>query len=157
MKEEVKIDPEKIHLFHINIVESAIKDVSQKRDDNFEIKIAHTTMHNLKDERVKIGVFIDIIHDDITSDAKAHFNIDFHYKIGGLLNHYEIDNKGIVVFSSMFIATLLGISFSTARGIIYEKLSNTNMQGVILPVVSPQKMLSTKKTIEDVSNQQRKK
>ncbi|GAA3773593.1 hypothetical protein GCM10022271_02090 [Corallibacter vietnamensis] len=148
MNKEVKIDPEKIHLFHINIVESSIKDVAQKGDNNFKINIAQTTMHNLKDERVKIGLFIDLIHEEVTSDAKAHFVFDFHFKIEELTNYYELKEDNSPIFTGVLIATLLGISFSTARGIIFERLSNTNMQGMILPVVSPQKMLALQKKVD---------
>ncbi|PQV50270.1 hypothetical protein CLV33_102129 [Jejuia pallidilutea] len=142
MSNQAKIDPEKIHLFHINIVESSIKDLQQKGQNNFKINIAHNTMHNLKDERVKIGLFIDLIHDQVSSEAKARFVFDFHFRVDGLNEHFELNEDDLPVFSGLFIATLLGISFSTARGIIFERLSNTNMQGIILPVVSPQKMLS---------------
>lgn len=148
MNKEVKIDPERIHLFHINIVESYIKDVSQKGDNNFNINIAQTTMHNLKDERFKIGLFIDLIHDEVTSDAKARFVFDFHFKIDELNNYYELKEDNSPIFTGVFIATLLGISFSTARGIIFERLSNTNMQGMILPVISPQKMLALQKKVD---------
>lgn len=142
---EVKINPEKIHLFHINIVESSIKDLPKKGDNNFKINIAQTTMHNLKDERVKIGLHIDLIHDAVSSDAKAHFVFDFHFRIEELSNYYELKADNSPFFKGVLIATLLGISFSTSRGIIYERLSNTNMQGMILPIVSPQKMLSLQK------------
>ncbi|KAB1068270.1 hypothetical protein F6U93_07200 [Tamlana haliotis] len=145
MNKEVKIEPEKIHLFHVNIVESAIKDVTQKEDNNFTINIAQTTMHNLKDERVKIGLFVDLIDDNVSSDAKAHFVFDFHFKIDELSSYYELKEDNSPIFAGTLIATLLGISFSTARGIIFERLSNTNMQGMILPVVSPQKMLALQK------------
>ena len=40
------------------------------------------------------------------------------------------------------IATLLGISLSTARGIIYEKLESNGIPNVIIPVVSPQLMMT---------------
>lgn len=52
---EVKINPEKLHLFHINIIESSIKDLPNKGKVPFSINVAHKTMHNLKDERIKIG------------------------------------------------------------------------------------------------------
>ncbi|UNY99866.1 hypothetical protein MQE36_05835 [Zhouia spongiae] len=148
MSKEVKIDPEKIHLFHINIVESSIKDVAQKGANNFNINIAQTTMHNLKDERVKIGMFIDLIHDEVSSGAKARFVFDFHFRVEELNNYYKLNEDGSPIFTGVLIATLLGISFSTARGIIFERLSNTNMQGIILPIVSPQKMLSLQKKEE---------
>lgn len=145
MSSKAKINPEKIHLFHINIVESAIKDLTEKDNSNFNINVAQTTMHNLKEERVKIGLFIDLIHDDIASEAKARFVFDFHFKVEELHNYYETKEDNAPIFNGLLIATLLGIAFSTARGIIYERLSNTNMQGIILPVVSPQKMLSLQK------------
>ncbi|WP_044398493.1 hypothetical protein [Lacinutrix sp. Hel_I_90] len=148
MSNEVKIDPEKIHLFHINIVESSIKDVSHKGENNFKINIAQTTMHNLKDERVKIGLFIDLIHDEASSNAKAHFVFDFHFRIDGLNQYYKLKEDNSPIFTGVLIATLLGVSFSTARGIIFERLSNTNMQGMILPVVAPQKMLSLQKKVD---------
>ncbi len=51
-------------------------------------------------------------------------------------------------FSGNLIATLLGISFSTAREMHYERLANTNFQGVKLPVISLIKMLGTKTKAE---------
>ena len=55
------------------------------------------------------------------------------------LGHFQIYYGP--VFNGLFISTLTGISFSTARGIIFERLSKTNMRNVILPVVSPSKLL----------------
>jgi prolyl-tRNA synthetase len=40
-----------------------------------------------------------------------------------------------------YIATLIGLCFSTARGIIFEKLNNSGIPNILLPVVSPQEML----------------
>lgn len=146
---EVKINPEKLHLFHINIIESSIKDLPNKGKVPFSINVAHKTMHNLKDERVKIGLLIDLqTNSSETNNANAHFNIDFHFQIEELKNYFELNEKNEPIFAGLLIATLLGVSFSTARGVIYERLSNTNMQGIILPVVSPQKMLS-QQIIED--------
>ena len=39
------------------------------------------------------------------------------------------------------VATLLGISLSTSRGVIFERLGKEGIADIILPVVSPQKML----------------
>ncbi|WP_372744407.1 hypothetical protein [Lutibacter sp.] len=143
--ETSKIIPENIHLFHLNILESNIVDAVQKKDNKFRINVAHTTMHNLVDERVKIGLFIDIIDDSEKNEVvSAHFKIEFHYKVEDLKSFYKLDENNEPSFSGLFIATLLGISFSTARGLIYERLSKTNLRGIILPVVSPNKMLSSK-------------
>jgi len=140
---EAKINTDKLHLFHIDLIESSIKDLPQKGKIPFNINVAHKTMHNLKEERIKIGLLIDLETDKSDGDgANAHFNIDFHFQIEELKKYYKFNENKNPVFSGLLIATLLGLSFSTARGIIYERLSNTNMQGIILPIVSPQKMLS---------------
>jgi len=38
-------------------------------------------------------------------------------------------------------ATLLGIAYSTSRGIIVEKTQNTFLGGIILPCIDPYKVL----------------
>lgn len=141
MAKETKIVPEEINLFHIDIVESSVKEVSEKRTGEFNINVAHTTMHNLKDQRVKIGLHIDLSTKDNSNGGKANFIIDFHFQVKNLNNFYELKDENHPVFSGLLIATLLGLSFSTARGIIFERLSNTNLQGIILPVVDPKDML----------------
>lgn len=146
MKKAPVINPEKIHLIHIDVVESSVIDVKQKSHNDFNIEVAHTTMHNLSNEKMKIGLFIDLIHTDISNRAKATFVIDFHFKIDELNQFYELKEPNHPVFHGLFVATLLGICFSTARGMIYERLSNTNMQGIILPVVSPTKILQYRKS-----------
>jgi len=142
MTEQIII-PEKIHLNHIDVIQSSIKaSASAVKSLDIQLNVGHTIMHNLKDERIKIGLIIDLQSDSdkLDNEVSIKFNIDFHYKIDDLINHYELDKNKMPVFSGQFIATLLGISFSTARGIIYQKLSDTNLKDIMLPVVSPQKM-----------------
>lgn len=145
MTNSVKIIPEEITLFHIDILESSIKDVSDKKQGEFNINVAHSTMHNLNDQRVKIGLFIDLSTKNNPNGGKANFRIDFHFHINNLNNFYELKQDKQPVFSWLLIATLLGLSFSTARGIIFERLSNTNLKHIILPVVDPKNMMPLQK------------
>ncbi|WP_299664621.1 hypothetical protein [uncultured Polaribacter sp.] len=141
MAENVII-PDKIKLFHIDVVSAYINDNTIDGNLNLEFSVAHNTRHNLKDERVKIELFINLLsHQEIG----VKFHIDFHYNITDLKNHYELNENEIPLFSGQFIATLIGISFSTARGIIFQQLQETNFKGMTLPVVSPLKMLASQK------------
>ena len=143
MAENVII-PDKMKLFHIDVVSKDINDKAIDENLNLEFTVAHNTKHNLKDERVKIELFINLLsHQEIG----VKFHIDFHYNITDLENHYELNENGIPLFSGQFIATLLGISFSTARGLIFQQLQETNFKGMILPVVSPLKMLASQKKV----------
>jgi hypothetical protein len=141
-----KIIPENINLFHINILESEITDSLKHEKLIFDLNVAHSILHNLKDERVKIGLVLNIKNKNSDVEFKALFNIDFHYKIKDLNHFYELEKDDNLVFSGTLISTLIGISFSTARGIIYQRLAATNMKDIILPVVSPSKILFAKKS-----------
>lgn len=139
---DVKIIPENINLFYIKVNESNINDSDKQQGLNFNVNVAHDIRNNLKDERIKIELVLDIKSSDVKNQFNANFNIDFHFKIKDLKDFYSLpsDDNG-PIFSGVFISTLIGISFSTARGMIYERLSKTNMKNVILPVISPSKLL----------------
>ena len=146
MSKEAPIVAEEIELFHIDILRSEIKEGSKAPDPTYDIEVAHKTSHNLKDERIKIKLLIHLFnHPEETRKNEASFEIDFHYRVQNLKNFYSLEEESNTpIFSANLIATILGISFSTARGLLFERLANTNFQGVILPVVSPKKMLETK-------------
>lgn len=143
MTKEAQIIPEEIELFHIEILKAEIKEGAKSSEKSYDLQVAHTTGHNLKDERIKIKLIIDLSDSSKTGNL-ANYEIDFHFKIKNLDKFYSIKEGEPPLLSGNLIATLLGICFSTARGILYERLANTNFKGVILPVVSPKKMLETK-------------
>lgn len=136
------IIPEKIKLLHIDLIETFINDIDVNDVVNFDFKIAHNTRHNLNDERVKIELYINLLSEN---ETRIRFHIDFHYSIDDLKDHYELNENDIPIFDGQFISTLIGISFSTARGIIFQQLKETKLNGIILPVVSPVKILGMKK------------
>ena len=80
---------------------------------------------------------------EIPNESAAHFVIDFHFEIKNLSNFYKLKEDEQPLFSGVLIATLLGLSFSTARGIIFEKLATTNLKDIILPVIDPNKLLQS--------------
>ena len=137
---DVKIIPENINLFYVKVNECIINDSLKAEKLNFNINVAHNIQNNLKEEKIRIELILDIKNSTKDNIFSANFNIDFQFKIQNLIDYYENDDKG-PVFNGLFISTLMGISFSTARGIIFERLSKTNIRNVILPVVSPSKLL----------------
>lgn len=146
MNKAAPIIAEEIELFHIDIIKSEIKEAGKITNPDYNLNVAHKTSHNLQDERVRIKLLIHLANKQTEAGKnEASFEIDFHFKIKNLDNFFSFKEESkIPIFAANLIATLLGISFSTVRGLLYERLANTNFQGVILPVVSPGKMLKTK-------------
>lgn len=138
------IIPEKINLFNIDVVSTYINDNTINDNLNLEFSVAHNTKHNLKDERVKIELFINLLSQE---EIGVKFHIDFHFIVKDLKDQYKLNENKVPIFSSQFIATLIGISFSTARGLIFQQLQDTNFKGMILPIVSPFKMLESRKPV----------
>jgi hypothetical protein len=139
MDKKPVIIPEEIHLFKVDVIKTSINAEAFNKTKSHSLSVAHKMMHNLKDERVKLELAFSF-----TDDNKAellHFQLDFHFKIEKLEKFYNLNEQELPVFSGMFIATLLGICLSTARGIIFEKCNNNGIPNVLIPVVSPQKML----------------
>lgn len=74
-----------------------------------------------------------------------HFQISTFISIKELKSFYKLNENGAPIFSAILIATLLNIAFSTARGVLYERFSNTIFIKALLPIISPQKMLADRK------------
>lgn len=140
---EKKIAPivvEDIHLLQVEVVQQKLDVNAFKKEKEPKLNVGHKLLHNLKDERVKLEFVFSFNNSDET--PLLFFQIDFHFHIAHLANFYEVKTENTIVFNGFFVATLIGICFSTARGIILEKLNNAGIKNILLPVVSPQNMLA---------------
>ncbi len=99
-------------------------------------------MHNLQDERLKLE--LEFSFKDNKNQEILLIQIDFHFYIEKMANFYKLIEDKPLFFPPM-TATLLGVSFSTARGIIFEKLESNGIANIIIPVISPQQLLQTAK------------
>lgn len=140
MEKQPTIVPEHIHLINIETLKEEIDFEALKKKEPTASGFAHKMAHNLNDERVKIELEI-ILKDDSHDYRYCLMRFAFHFKIENLGNFYQKDKKGMPVFNGNFVAALLGISISTSRGILFEKLSGKGINNIILPVVSPQKLM----------------
>ncbi|MDA3907008.1 MAG: hypothetical protein PF484_13130 [Bacteroidales bacterium] len=138
-QKQALIVPEQIHLLVMEVVQQKIDALAFKKQKQHQLKVGHKLMHNLKEERVKMELAFSF--EDESKKQLLFFQIDFHFQVDNLSNFYQLKQENQPVFYAPMIATLLGISLSTARGIIFEKLQNAGIKNVLIPVVSPQKML----------------
>jgi hypothetical protein len=142
-----KIIPSKIHLTNIKTEKENTILFDGKLDvkPTYDIKVAHSMMHNLEKELVKIRLFLDVnaVVDDKPINQGGNYEIDFFFKIEDLKDHYQINNEK-PLFSGLFVTTLLAISYSTLRGMMFTLWKETYLQTVILPVINVPDLLKTK-------------
>lgn len=145
---ENTIVPEKIHLLQVNWIKENTVLLEEKLSSNpiYDFQVAHNMMHNLEKEIVKIRLFVDMSAkiNEQTINQGGNYEVDFLFKIEDLKNHYKIEEDK-PIFNGVFVATLLGISYSTVRGMLLTIWKNTMLNNVILPVIAVPELLKSKR------------
>lgn len=141
------IIPSKIHLTNIKTEKenTILFDGKLAEKPTYDIKVAHSMMHNLEKELVKIRLFLDVnaVVDNKPINQGGNYEIDFFFKIEDLKDHYQINNEK-PLFSGLFVTTLLAISYSTLRGLMFALWKDTYLKSVILPVINVPDLLKSK-------------
>lgn len=145
---ENPIVPEKIHLLQVNWIKENTVLLEEKLPSNpiYDFQVAHNMMHNLEKEIVKIRLFIDMSGriSEKTINQGGNYEVDFLFKIDDLKNHYKLEEDK-TIFDGVFVATLLGISYSTVRGMLLTIWKDTMLKNVILPVIAVPELLKSKR------------
>lgn len=144
-----RIQPELIHLTDIQILSANFETSEDFREHpvrphevyfGFGKELAHNLDHGRT--RIRLGVTME------GRDAQespigitCRYDLEFHFTVDNFQEFVHKDAQDKTMIEAVLGATLLGIAFSTARGIIYERTRGTFLDGVILPVIDPQKLL----------------
>ena len=142
------IVPEKIHLVQVNWIKENTNLVEEKLDGNptYDFQVAHNMMHNLEKEIVKIRLYVDMNGEinEKTIDQGGNYEVDFIFKIDDFEDQYTVEEDK-PIFNGAFVATLLGISYSTLRGMLLTIWKDTKLKSVILPVIAVPELLKSKR------------
>jgi hypothetical protein len=105
------------------------------RKYNFETKIK--TSLNLAQKQFHVIPDVEVIYDE---DKSTHASIKVNFT-------FEIDNFTDFIagegfdFPDQFIVTMVSISISTLRGIMYSQFRGTFLNNTILPIIDPKSFL----------------
>lgn len=147
-KRRTQVDPEKIHLVGIRVlkahyeVESAIQDAEIEISD-YQIGLKSETGFNYEINQMRFLLYIKMVGIDSKGEpvgVKGEYWLEYLYKIDNLNDFVEEDGDTKLV-SAILGATIAGISYSTARGIILDRTQATDFNGVLLPIINPYKLL----------------
>lgn len=145
-----KIDSSKISINCINIFKTSITAEEPYLANPIEIKqtrvgVSQESLFNFESKlvAVKLNIVLEAIDiDNKLLGVKGEFGIEFQLYIENLdafLDH-DTSNNTIKVNGELG-ATIMGIIYSTTRGIILEKTQNSYLRGTILPVINPATLL----------------
>lgn len=135
-------DATKIDFIQLFVRKSNIEfDSSLTNDDitGYEMKLGKDIKYSFGDKMCR--VILDFEFDSSSSNdkkAKAIFSIEIHFKIDNMEELCEQSDTGVKIDLTL-PAHLVGMAYSTSRGIIYERLLSTPFRGLLLPVIDPYK------------------
>jgi len=151
MKDDRKIIPEKIHVIDIKTLKGNIEDGADEGEIPKKVaayRFEHTlgTGTNLEEKMVALRLTINIIgldKDEQETGAKGSYTHNITFVVDNLDEFIDVDPETNEVkdMDMMMGGTLVGIAYSTIRGIIYNRTQSTALNAVILPVIDPKELL----------------
>lgn len=138
------VDPEKINILQINLIKSSIEsppdqNVDENVIDGFVMSMGNEINYSLENKMVRIRLLLNFegeLKDKGKSGLKGEFNIEYHFFVENLDDNIKKDGELFKVNKNL-IATLMGMAYSTSRGIVLERTSNTAFKGLIIPIINP--------------------
>lgn len=145
-----KIIPEKIHVVSIKLLSSNLYTTDEflkKNSDlinQVKINYAQNSSFDVESRKVRIILNIQLIavdQEEKEIGLTGEYEIDFIIYIENFKEFLKQDANDNLVIDSLLGATMMGIIYSTARGIILERTQGTFFDGVILPVINPNALI----------------
>jgi hypothetical protein len=146
------IDIDKLALLKVTVFKAHLEANEAFRDapkpiSEFAVETATDSAFNFKEKLCRFRLYLKFTAMDSDKNQPgldAEYGIEFHYRINNL-NDYLIHKEGNEVQVDTGLGTTLcAISYSTARGIILERMQGTYFDGAILPIVDASKILESK-------------
>jgi hypothetical protein len=71
----------------------------------------------------------------------VEYGLEFHFRIENFSDFMKGDEYGDIHLDVAMVATVLGMAYSIARGIIFERTRSTFFDGIIIPVIDSYEIL----------------
>lgn len=146
-----KIDPEKILLQRVELLNENVNTTKEfwtnnEKPDILDFSFTRDFLFNLDEKLivVELGVHYEGMKQKDKEEIPVGLTVEYAYQFYfNILNiedfKVEDDEKAL---EGSIITTIMGIAFSTLRGIVHEKTRGTSIGVVLLPVVSPTRLLT---------------
>ena len=132
---------ENLHLLSIKLTNGAIKgtNVAETEITQFAVSFDTETFTWLDEEQIKISFTVKMTalsEDKKALDVEGQYTLEFIFKIDGLAK-FSTTSADAVNLDRGLGAMMMGVVYSTTRGIVWSRTQGTVLESVIIPVVDP--------------------
>lgn len=143
-----KIIPEQIHIIRTAVIKSVIDCTSDFSNtpikyNTLGLKLGKEIAHNFEDGAARYRLFFDfqsLNEKDEELGLFASIGLEYHFMVENFKD-FLTEEDGEYKIDLQLGSTLMAIAYSTSRGIIFERTSNTYFEGIMLPVIDPKNFL----------------
>jgi hypothetical protein len=137
-----KFDTNKVSLSKIEIINQVLHFSKASESEVLTMKLGKNFDFNFEAKMCRVRLYFEFFIENKTPlEQAATFHIDFHFHISNM-EDCIIKNEDSMKIDSVLSTQVLAIAYSTARGIIYERLLNTPFKETILPIINPYEVLN---------------
>lgn len=153
MNPERKIEPRKIHVLNIKTLKGNIEAPSESEVTEIaSYRYTHSVGTGINEEEKLVGIQLTVEIETMNKNEellaiKGSYTHEFTFWVENLddfidVNEDEQKDKSIDL-DPLMGATLIGIAYSTIRGIVFTRTQGTSLNAIILPVIDPKELLAT--------------
>lgn len=138
------VNPDKIHLRRIAQIGFSVQGNPQDSINlhtHFSSAVSIDEKANALVVRLTTAIRTTSIKNDELA-AKADFEQEYHFQVDNLPDLINT-RDGHQLIDQRLVTTLISISISTARGIVWAQTKGTLLEDFVLPVVNPSKIVYT--------------
>lgn len=145
-----KLDPTKIQIDRITMIHGNLEATDAYLEkpqppDQVKVDFGHRSGIDWKANRTYTRLFVELEAENAAREAiglRASYVFEFHFTVKDLKDFSLKAKDGTQVIHPVLATTLMGIIFSTARGMVLERTKGTYLNGVILPVIAPKDLVN---------------
>jgi hypothetical protein len=118
--------------FHPSLVKEEI--------DGYEMKMGKELKYNFEAKMCRVTLEFEFLSDTKKEEEKAcaKITIETHFHIANFDELLEHTDLGVKI-DMILPAHLVSMAYSTARGVILERLQSSPFRGLIIPIIDPYK------------------
>jgi hypothetical protein len=154
-----KFNIELISLDSINVISAALENHSGRTtidhsglEISFQYQLVPAVSIRSKKVQVTAEYEIRVAKNDSSSlDIMSKYDIVFLFSVKNLPELAVLDDTGLISIDDEMLSSLLNITYSTSRGILYSRYLGSVLDGVILPVISTADLFKSPSAIKSIS------
>jgi hypothetical protein len=155
---EEKFNIELVSLDSINVISAALDNRSgfttidhSGLDVSFQYQLIPSV--SIRSNKIQVIAEYEIRaarSDSDKLDISSKYSIVFLFSVKNLSELAVLDDTGLISIDEEMFSSLLNITYSTSRGILYSRYLGSVLDGVILPVISTADLFKSPSAIKSI-------